>query len=188
MRSSLPTLLVGTLLAATLAACGKSDRELRADSLAAATTARARQDSLDAARLTVVDTAIAPELRTRLGIDFATMTHTPSGLYLRDVDGGRGPAADSTSDVLVHYTTWLANGTVVDKTVMPGGVPRAMGLGRKRLLLAWEEGLRGMRAGGRRLLVAPPSLAYGIAGKPGSVPELATLVFDIRVVTVMPMR
>jgi len=184
--SRLAAALVGaTSLSVLLAGCGKSAADLRADSVRAAAVTRAAEDSADARRNVVIDTAFAPEL----GIDLATMTHTESGLYIRDLAPGSGPAAESMSVLLVHYTTKDVGGKTLDATRKPGeqaGAPRRIALGRQQLLLAWEEGLRGMRAGGRRLIIAPPSMAYGIAGKPGSVPSLATLVFEIEVVQLLP--
>jgi FKBP-type peptidyl-prolyl cis-trans isomerase len=91
---------------------------------------------------------------------------------------GTGVAADSGRWVTVNYTGWLTDGTVIDDT-RKEAKPRNVLLGYGRVIPGWEEGLRGMRAGGRRILVVPPALGYGKAGKPGTVPSRATLVFDV---------
>ena len=173
----LRTLLVTVALPSALlvAACGKSQKEIRADSLAAVAAVQATRDSINAIKVVMVDTAIAPELK----VDLSKMTKTASGMYLTDRRTGTGAKADSNKWVLVDYTAYLSSGTVVDDTRGKGGEPRRVLLGHKEVLPAWEEGLRGMREGGRRIIVSPPSMAYGLPGKPGTVPELATLVFDI---------
>ena len=158
-----------------LAACGGEKAASRADTTPAADTARAEP----AEDLTRVDTAIAPALR----VDLAEMTRRPSGLYVLDRRRGTGAAADSGKWVTVNYTGWLANGTVIDDT-RKAGTPRNVLLGFGRVIPAWEEGLRGMREGGRRILVVPPALGYGKAGQPGTVPSRATLVFDIELTKV----
>jgi hypothetical protein len=129
--------------------------------------------------LTRIDSAIAPAL----GVDLAKMTRRPSGLLVLERRRGSGAAADSGRWVTVNYTGWLADGTVIDDT-RKEGKPRNVLLGHGRVIPAWEEGLRGMRAGGRRLLVVPPALGYGTAGRPGTVPSRATLVFDIELTKV----
>ena len=173
--------LVPLVLCATTA-CGGAG-SAAADSAAAdsarAAAERARTDSLEAAMLVRVDTAIAPAL----GVDLAAMEHRPSGLYVRDRRPGTGAVADSGNWVTVHYTTWLADGTVLDDT-RARGQPQRVQLARGSVIRAWEEGIRGMRVGGRRQVVAPPSLGYGKAGEPGAVPRLATLVFDVELVEV----
>lgn len=167
-------------LVAALAGCGGERATPRADSAAApaAATADTAPPTED---LTRADTAIAPALR----IDLAKMTRHPSGLYVleRRRGSGSGPAADSGRWVTVAYTGWLADGTVIDDT-RKEGKPRNVLLGHARVIPAWEEGLRGMRPGGRRLLVVPPALGYGAAGRPGTVPSRATLVFDIELTKV----
>ena len=169
-------LAVAALVSLPLAAaCGKSAADIKADSARAAAAAQATQDSLDAIRLVTVDTAIAPELE----IDLSTMTKTASGMYVTDRRTGSGAKADSNNWVMVDYTTWLANGKKLDDTRAKGGESRRVLLGHKQVVPAWDEALRGMREGGRRIIVAPPSMGYGLAGKPGTVPSLATLVFDI---------
>jgi FKBP-type peptidyl-prolyl cis-trans isomerase len=80
--------------------------------------------------------------------------------------------------VTVDYTTWLADGTEIDDT-RARRQPQRVQLATGSVIKAWEEGIRGMRVGGRRIVVAPPSLGYGKAGQPGAVPRLATLVFDV---------
>ena len=168
-------LAVAVSAALLAAACGKSAAEIKADSMQAVAATEAVEDSLNAIKLVLVDTALSPDLR----IDLSKMTRTASGMYVMDRRAGTGAKADSNKWVLVDYTAWLSNGKVVDDTRAKGGESRKVLLGHKEVLPAWEEGLRGMREGGRRILVAPPSMAYGLPGKPGTVPELATLVFDI---------
>ena len=168
-------LAAAALSAAVPGACAGERAAPRADSAATppADTAAPPED------LTRVDTAIAPALR----VELAKMTRHPSGLYVLERRRGSGPAADSGRWVTVSYTGWLADGTVIDDT-RKEGKPRNVLLGHGRVIPAWEEGLRGMRPGGRRLLVVPPALGYGAAGRPGTVPSRATLVFDIELTKV----
>lgn len=173
MRTRLLFVVAPSLLV-TIAACGPSKADLRADSLRVAAAARATADSIDAIRLVTVDTAIA----ATLGVDLSKMTRSASGLYALDRRVGTGAVADSNKWVMVDYTTWLTDGRSIDDT-RAKKEPRKVLLGHKQVVAAWDEGLKGMREGGRRLLVAPPALGYGLAGKPGTVPSLATLVFDI---------
>lgn len=162
------------------AACDSTPRsDPRADSIAAAEAERARIDSIEAIQLVTVDTNLAPSL----GINLSRMEKRESGLYVQDRRQGSGAVADSGKWILVHYTSYLADGTVLDDT-RKEGEPRQVLLGFGKVVPAWEEGLRGMRVGGRRRLVAPPSLGYGKPGRPGSVPRLATLVFDVELVRV----
>ena len=178
---ALAVTLAAAAAAASLAACGGGDSA--ADSAAAADSLRraeqARTDSVEAEMLVRVDTAIAPSL----GVDLAAMERRPSGLYVQDRRRGTGPAADSGQWVTVHYTTWLPDGTVLDDT-RERNAPQRVQLAAGRVIKAWEEGIRGMRVGGRRIVVSPPSLGYGKAGEPGAVPRLATLVFDVDLVGV----
>lgn len=148
----------------------------RADSTRAASNTPSAAPTED---LTRVDTAITPALH----VDLAAMTRRPSGMYVLDRRRGSGAVADSGRWVTVAYTGWLTDGTVIDDT-RKAGKPREVLLGFGRVIPAWEEGLRGMRAGGRRILVVPPALGYGAAGQPGSVPSRATLVFDIELTKV----
>ena len=162
-------------IAILLSACG-------GERAAADDSQRTAADSVRAETvedLTVIDTAIAPEL----DIDLSRMTRQPSGLYVLERRVGTGATADSGKWVSVSYTGWLTNGTVIDDT-RKAGKPRDVLLGYGRVIPAWEEGLRGMRAGGRRILVVPPALGYGKAGQPGRVPSRATLVFDIELARV----
>ena len=169
MRAPIPA-----LAALLLAACGGPPEQAAPDP--DSVRAAAVRDSVQlAAELATVDTALAPAL----DVDLAAMERRPSGLYVRDRRVGRGALADSGKWVTVDYTTWLADGSVLDGTRDEGGEPQRILLGYGRIIEGWEEGITGMREGGRRTLVVPPSLAYGKAGRPGSVPERATLVFDI---------
>jgi FKBP-type peptidyl-prolyl cis-trans isomerase FkpA len=129
--------------------------------------------------MTQVDTVFAPAL----SVNLARMTRRPSGLYVRDRRVGTGAAADSGKWITVEYTGWLADGTVLDDSRQRDKDHRVL-LGYGRVLPGWEEGLRGMREGGRRILVIPPALGYGPAGRWPSVPRAATLVFDVELIQV----
>lgn len=162
-----------------LTACEDKAAIEREQSSAAEAARQAQTDSVEAVQLVTVDTIIAPSL----GIHIADMKETESGLLIQDKKRGSGAVADSGKYIDVHYTTWLTDGTVLDDTRKEGKHRRIL-LGYGQVVKAWEEGIPGMKTGGRRLIVAPPLLGYGKAGKPGSVPRLATLVFDVEVVKV----
>lgn len=102
-------------------------------------------------------------------------TVTDSGLQIIDIAVGGGEEAGPGSTVTVHYSGWLeADGTLFDSSV--GGEPITFELAR--LIPAWQEGIPGMKAGGKRRLIVPPELGYGEAGQ-GAIPPNATLIFDI---------
>jgi FKBP-type peptidyl-prolyl isomerase-like protein len=116
-----------------------------------------------------------------LNIDLAKMTKTPSGLYYRDLEEGTGATIRGKVDLKVHYTGWLTNGVKFDGNASDDP-PLTVPFGRGRVLKGWDEGLLGMRVGGRRQLIVPPSLGYG-SDKAGLIPPDATLVFDVRVLS-----
>jgi hypothetical protein len=113
-----------------------------------------------------------------LGVNLAEMTRTPTGLYWKDVVVGTGTVAVPGSTVLVDYTGWLPDARLFDSS-RNGGQPYRFVLGQGMVIAGWDEGLAGMRVGGRRLLVIPPELGYGATGAGGRIPPNATLVFDV---------
>jgi FKBP-type peptidyl-prolyl cis-trans isomerase FkpA len=102
---------------------------------------------------------------------------TASGLQIKDVAVGTGPEAKSGDKVLVHYTGWLTDGTKFDSSV--GNSPFTVTVGNGNVIKGWDEGLVGMKVGGKRILVIPPELGYGAQGSPPTIPADATLVFLI---------
>lgn len=135
----------------------------------------------------VLKTSGQPEELTyapSLGVNLTRMTRTVSGLYYQDLLVGNGAVAASGQVVRVNYIGWLADGSMFDQS--QDGRPLTVQLGQGRLIQGWEEGLIGMRAGGRRLLVIPPGLAYGDQSPAPSVPVNATLIFDVQLAQVRP--
>ncbi len=115
-----------------------------------------------------------------LAVDLAAMTRTGSGVYVRDLRPGSGRAAARGMRVAVRYTGWLPDGTPVDSTTA-AEAPVAFRLGEREVIGGWEQGLLGMRVGGRRQLVVPPRLGYG-SRRVGAVPPNSVLVFAIDLV------
>jgi len=107
----------------------------------------------------------------------ATIT-TASGLNYEDLRVGEGATARFGSDVLVHYTGWLASGAKFDSS-RDRNEPFGFALGQGNVIAGWEEGVAGMRVGGRRKLVIPPDLGYGAWGAGDVIPPDATLVFEV---------
>ena len=118
-----------------------------------------------------------------LGVDTVAMTRTPSGLRYQDVTVGQGKEAKAGRAVKVHYTGWLPNGEKFDSS-RDRNEPFGFDLGAGQVIAGWDEGVAGMRVGGRRKLVIPPNLAYGTAGSPPDIPAGATLVFDVELLDV----
>ena len=111
-------------------------------------------------------------------VDEGDLTTTDSGLMYYDIVEGDGAEAESGQHVSVHYTGWLEDGTVFDSSV-ERGVPFEFDLGAGNVIAGWDEGVAGMKVGGKRQLVIPSDLAYGDQGSPGSIPPGATLIFEV---------
>ena len=130
-----------------------------------------------------VDMELRPEFAVALDIDLDEMQRSSTGLYTRDVVEGTGLAARDGYVVTVHYTGWLPTGDVFDSSV-ERDEPYSFQLGRRSVIAGWEEGVQGMRIGGKRILVIPPSLAYGARGRPGAIPPNAYLVFEVELLDI----
>jgi FKBP-type peptidyl-prolyl cis-trans isomerase len=106
------------------------------------------------------------------------LTTTKSGLQYHDEVVGNGDTAKAGQNVSVHYTGWLTDGSKFDSSV-DRGRPFEFPLGGGRVIKGWDEGVAGMKVGGKRRLVIPADLAYGARGVPGTIPPGATLIFDV---------
>jgi FKBP-type peptidyl-prolyl cis-trans isomerase len=125
----------------------------------------------------VVNTA-APTKVTGPGVK------TDDGLQYWEIRVGNGEVAKEGNHVRVHYTGWLINGKKFDSSV-DAGRPFDFTIGNGEVIKGWEEGVAGMRVGGKRQLRIPPSLGYGAEGTPGGpIPPNATLIFDIQLLGV----
>jgi FKBP-type peptidyl-prolyl cis-trans isomerase FkpA len=105
-------------------------------------------------------------------------TRTPTGLEYSDEAVGSGKEARVGDTVSVHYTGWLTDGKKFDSS-RDRNQPFEFTLGQGRVIRGWEEGVQGMREGGRRRLVIPPDLGYGVRAVGGVIPANSTLVFDV---------
>jgi peptidylprolyl isomerase len=113
-----------------------------------------------------------------------TLTTNPSGLKWADVRVGTGPEIVKGSNASMHYSGWLENGSKFDASVDRGVPFDVANVGNASVIAGWNEGLQGMKEGGRRVLVIPASLGYGDRGFPPVIPSNATLVFMIDAVKV----
>ena len=100
-----------------------------------------------------------------------------AGRLWTDLKVGTGPVAKKGQRLKVHYVGTLTNGSTFDSST--GGQPFVFTLGGGQVIRGWDEGLPGMKVGGKRRLVIPPELAYGASGAPPKIPPNATLVFEI---------
>lgn len=107
----------------------------------------------------------------------------PSGLQYKDIKIGSGPVAKSGDSVTVHYKGWLDNGEVFDTSKTPGREPFGFQLGAGQVIPGWDQGVPGMKVGGKRELKIPYDLAYGERGQ-GPIPPKATLHFDVELLKV----
>jgi FKBP-type peptidyl-prolyl cis-trans isomerase len=106
------------------------------------------------------------------------MTKTPSGLEYEDLVEGTGAEATAGKMVQVHYTGWLTDGTKFDSS-KDRGSPFSFSLGRRQVIAGWDEGVAGMKVGGKRKLQIPAALGYGARGAGGVIPPNADLVFEV---------
>ena len=108
---------------------------------------------------------------------------TDSGLKYEDLALGDGDAAEAGQQVSVHYTGWLTDGSTFDSSV-DRNQPFEFALGRGTVIRGWDEGVTGMKVGGKRKLTIPPQLGYGTQGAGGVIPPNAVLVFEVELLGV----
>jgi FKBP-type peptidyl-prolyl cis-trans isomerase FkpA len=108
---------------------------------------------------------------------------TPSGLKYEDQVEGKGDLAKAGQMVAVHYTGWLTDGKKFDSS-KDRGQPFSFVLGQGRVIKGWDEGVQGMKVGGKRKLTIPPALGYGPRGAGGVIPPDATLIFEVELLKI----
>ena len=119
----------------------------------------------------------------------SNMNETDSGLKYIDHQVGDGDEAVAGKTVEVHYTGWLyvdgERGAKFDSSV-DRGQPFSFQLGASQVIRGWDEGVQGMKVGGKRELIIPPDLGYGSRGAGGAIPPNATLDFEVKLFRVSP--
>ena len=114
----------------------------------------------------------------------------PTTLHVTDTAVGTGAEATAGKQVTVHYTGWLYNPTAADNhgskfdSSRDRNDPFSFKLGARQVISGWDNGVAGMKVGGRRTLIIPPDQGYGARGAGGVIPPNATLVFDVELLGV----
>lgn len=113
-----------------------------------------------------------------------TMDTLPTQLTIEDTTVGTGAEAVAGQTVTVHYVGMLPDGTVFDASRPRGEEGFTFPLGAGMVIAGWDQGVAGMKEGGKRTLIIPSDMAYGDAGIPGVIPEKATLIFEVELLKV----
>lgn len=116
-------------------------------------------------------------------LDQGSATTTASGLIIEELAVGSGTVAAAGNRVSVHYTGWLTDGTKFDSS-KDRGDPFDFPLGARHVIAGWDEGVQGMKVGGKRKLTIPSQLGYGARGAGGVIPPNATLVFEVELLEI----
>ncbi|WNG13351.1 FKBP-type peptidyl-prolyl cis-trans isomerase [Cystobacter fuscus] len=115
-----------------------------------------------------------------LGVDLTAMNRSESGLYTQDQEVGTGLEATNGRRLEVNYSGWLPDGTLFDTS--QDRAPFVFILGQGRVIRGWDEGLVGMKVGGKRRLVIPSDLGYGEQGN-YAIPPNSVLIFDVELLS-----
>ena len=126
---------------------------------------------------------LADALAVNGPVDVEKPQITASGLRIIDLEQGNGAEATAGQTVVVHYRGTLEDGTQFDASY-DRGTPFSFPLGRGRVIKGWDEGVQGMKVGGKRKLVIPPDLGYGSRGAGGVIPPNATLIFEVELLDI----
>jgi peptidylprolyl isomerase len=178
MRTKLITLTLALVLSAGIAACGEDDEPASSGDEAAATPTPAETASEDGVEAIVQaigkDTKAKPEIPAPQG-------DPPPELVIRDIVPGKGPKAKAGDEMSMQYAgnSW-STGQQFDASWDRGAQPFTFQLGAGMVIPGWDQGLVGMRKGGRRLLIIPPEMGYGPNGTPdGTIAPNETLIFVV---------
>ena len=130
-------------------------------------------------------TASTSAAKTQTASPGAPMT-TASGLQIEELTLGTGAVAEKGRTVSVHYTGWLTDHTkdTPFDSSLNRGQPYEFVLGTGAVIRGWDEGIEGMKVGGKRRLTIPPDLAYGAQGSGGVIPPNSTLIFEVELMGV----
>ena len=112
------------------------------------------------------------------------MQKLENGLLIEDIVVGDGNEAKDHNKVVVNYTGTLENGSVFDSSLKPGRDPFTFTLGVGSVIKGWDQGVKGMKVGGKRKLVIPPELGYGDKGAGNVIPPNTTLYFEVELLEV----
>ena len=112
-----------------------------------------------------------------------TVRITDSGLKVEDLLEGEGAVAAAGQQVVVHYPGWLTDGRKFDSS-HDRAEPFDFALGRGHVIRGWDEGVAGMKVGGKRRLTIPPHLGYGARGAGGVIPPNAVLVYEVELLEI----
>ena len=104
-------------------------------------------------------------------------------LVCEDLNIGDGDEATPGATVVVHYTGWLTDGSKFDSS-LDRNDPFSFKLGAGMVIRGWDEGVRGMKVGGKRKLTIPSEMGYGASGAGGVIPPNATLVFEVELLDI----
>lgn len=116
------------------------------------------------------------------GVDVTPGSKSSTGLWSLELKPGEGAQPTLADTVKVHYSGWLVNGNKFDASV-DRGVPLELPL--RQFVQGWQEGIGAMKTGGKRWLVVPSELGYGMTGRPPVIPPNATLVFEVELIEVL---
>lgn len=122
------------------------------------------------------DTAFDPALN----VDLGASTKLANGEYVRDLELGTGADLRAQELISTRYSGWLSDGGLFDSNASPDAGVFTFNYGAQQVLPGWDQGLDGMKRGGTRQLIIPPTLAYGAGGAPPAVPPNAVVVFSVQ--------
>ena len=170
------SLIAAVLLAVGVAACGGDDSSSEGETAATATPTEApAEDNVDAIAAGITkNTKKKPEIAVPEG-------DPPTQLVIRDIVKGKGPKAKAGDQLSMQYVgnSW-STGEQFDASWDRGAQPFPFQLGAGMVIPGWDQGMLGMREGGRRLLIVPPDLGYGAGGTPdGTIAPNETLIFAV---------
>ena len=107
-----------------------------------------------------------------------------NGLIVEELIVGDGDEAQDYNKVVVNYTGALLDGSIFDSSLKPGRTPFTFTLGAGSVIKGWDQGVKGMRVGGKRKLTIPPDLGYGDNGAGNVIPPGATLIFEVELLEI----